>query len=228
MASTDTSTKRLLCDVAFDEIYRRVISQEYAQGQILREKQLMDELDIGRTPIREALHRLAATGILETHPARAWAVRSISLQNIKAVFEALETMEMGVIDLAMRHLDGRLFLDEMNAAQKDVEAAILAKDVLALVESNHRFHMGFYAACRNEYLIYGLIRIRFETKRLAYISYSQNHMQGHSLEAHYDAVRKEHGAIMQYLVENNEDALRLTCQAHITAFRERIIQYLSV
>jgi DNA-binding GntR family transcriptional regulator len=226
MARTDSANKRLLCDVAFDEIYRRIITLGYDQGQVLHEKQLMAELKIGRTPIREALPRLAACGILDSHPNGAWIVRPITLANIKAVFEALEIMEMGVISLAVRHDPGPL-IDEMAATQKQVEAAITAGDILALVESNHRFHMGFYRAARNAYLVHGLDRIRFETKRLAYISYSQNRDTGQVLTRHYDAVRREHGAMMRYLVDRNLEGLRQTCLAHIAAFRDRIIRYLS-
>ena len=227
MAQVDASLKKPLYDVAFDEIYRRIITMEYAQGQVLHEKQLMEALGIGRTPIREALPRLAGCGILESHPNRAWTVRPITLQNIKAVFEALEIMEMGVIGLAVRQDPGPL-LDQMAAAQADVEAAIRDQDILCLVESNHRFHMSFYAAARNEYLLHGLSRIRFETKRLAYISYGQNLKQENSLAAHYDTVRREHGAMMHHLKEKDGDGLRRTCRDHLAAFRERIIQYLNV
>ena len=227
MAQPDVSIKKPLYDVAFDEIYRRIITMEYAQGQVLHEKQLMEALGIGRTPIREALPRLAGCGILESHPNRAWTVRPITLQNIKAVFEALEIMEMGVIGLAVRQ-DPTPLLDQMAAAQADVEAAIRDQDILGLVESNHRFHMSFYAAARNEYLLHGLSRIRFETKRLAYISYGQNLKQENSSAAHYATVRREHGAMMHHLKEQDADGLRRTCRDHLAAFRERIIQYLNV
>lgn len=224
----DLPDKKLLCDVAFDEIYRRIITMEYDQGQVLHEKQLVDELEIGRTPIREALHRLVARGILVSYPSRSWAVRAITLKDIKAVFEALEVMEAGVIGLAVQQPDPTDCLGEMAAAQENVEAAIRSADVLALVDSNHRFHMGFYGACHNEYLVYGLTRIRFETKRLAYISYSQNIARGRPLETHYETVRREHGAMMAHLKARDADALQRVCRAHTAAFRERIIQYLNV
>jgi DNA-binding GntR family transcriptional regulator len=227
MATSGALPKRLLYDVAFDEIYRRIITMEYGQGQVVHEKQLMQELGIGRTPIREALPRLAACGILESHPNGAWSVRPITLQTIKSIFEALEIMEMGVIGLAMRH-DPTPFLGQMAAAQTQVQAAIAARDILALVEANHRFHMSFYAAARNDYLLHGLSRIRFETKRLAYISYGPNPLPDDALAAHYAAVGREHGGMLTHLQNRDEDALRQTCRAHIAAFRERIIGYLSV
>ena len=77
--------KRQLYEVAFSEIYDKIITLEYEQGQILYEKQLIRELGIGRTPIREALLRLAANGIVESNPHNAFVVRAISLQNIKAI-----------------------------------------------------------------------------------------------------------------------------------------------
>ena len=222
------ANKQLLCDVAFDEIYRRVITMEYDQGQVLHEKKLMEELAIGRTPIREALHRLVARGIVATQPSsRSWTVRSITLQDIKAVFDALEIMEIGVIGLAVRQPNPDPCLSKMAAAQQDIEAAIRAMDILSLVESNDRFHMAFYEACRNEYMVYGLTRIRFETKRLAYISYSQNMGSSKSSADHFEAVRREHGAVMEHLRNKEADAMRQICRIHIAAFRERIVQYLN-
>ncbi|MBW1646927.1 MAG: GntR family transcriptional regulator [Deltaproteobacteria bacterium] len=225
MAKSGSTPKRLLCDVAFEEIYRRIITLHYGQGQALHEKQLMEELGIGRTPIREALPRLAACGILDSHVNGAWTVRPITLQHIKAIFEALEIMEMGVIGLAMRH-DPTSHLKQMQAAQREMDAAIAAGDTLALVEANHRFHMRFYDTAHNEYLIHGLCRIRFETKRLAYISYGQLPVDS-DLAAHYEAVGREHAAMMQQLAAKDEAGLRHTCRVHIAAFRERIIRYLS-
>jgi DNA-binding GntR family transcriptional regulator len=225
MAKSDPIPKRLLCDVAFDEINRRIITMHYGQGQTLHEKQLIEELGIGRTPIREALPRLAACGILDSHPNGAWTVRPITLQHIKAIFEALEIMEMGVIGLAMRH-DPTFHLKQMQAAQREVDAAIAAGDALALVEANHRFHMHFYDAAHNEYLVHGLCRIRFETKRLAYISYSHDPIQGDALAAHYQAVKHEHAEMMDQLAARDEAGLRETCRVHTAAFRERIIRYL--
>jgi len=226
MAKSDAMPKRLLYDVAFDEIYRRIITMAYGQGQVLHEKQLIDELGIGRTPIREALPRLAACGILDSQPNGAWTVRPITLQHIKAIFEALEIMEMGVIGPAMRQ-DPAPCLDQMAASQREVEAAIETGAILALVEANHRFHMSFYEAARNEYLVHGLSRIGFETKRLAYISYGHNPGCDDALAAHYAAVIREHRAMMDQLADKDEEGLRRTCREHIAAFRQRIIRYLS-
>jgi DNA-binding GntR family transcriptional regulator len=226
MIKPDSIPKRLLCDVAFDEINRRIITMHYGQGQTLHEKQLMAELGIGRTPIREALPRLAACGILDSQPNGAWTVQPITLQHIKAIFEALEIMEMGVIGLAMRH-DPAAVLEQMEKAKDEVDTAIAAGDTLALVEANHCFHMHFYEAAHNEYLVHGLRRIRFETKRLAYISYSHNPMQVDALAAHHQTVKGEHAVMIQQLAAKNEEGLRQTCRAHIAAFRERIIRYLS-
>jgi DNA-binding GntR family transcriptional regulator len=172
------------------------------------------------------LPRLSACGILDFHHNGAWTVRSITLQDIKAIFEALEIMENGLIGLAIRH-DPAPCLDGMAAAQIEIEAAIGSRDILALVEANHRFHMSFYAAARNDYLVHGLKRIRFETKRLAFISYGHSPLDDPAMDAHYAAVGCEHAAMMRHLKNKDEDGLRQVCRQHIAAFRERMIRYLS-
>lgn len=225
--TTSGAVKKQLYEVAFDRIYIKIISLEYKQGQVLYEKQLMRELGIGRTPIREALLRLVAGGIVESHPSKSFVVRSITLENIKAVFDALDFLEYGIASLAVAFSPADC-LKAMADAQADVERAIRDRDILALVLSNYRFHMAFYEASRNEYFVYCLIRIRFETKRLAYLSYSQSFVdQGDSLRKHYDAVLREHRLMMQYLNDKDEKSLQQVCRAHSAAFRERIIRYLT-
>jgi len=218
--------KKSLADLAYGEIYRGIISLEFEPGSTLDEKALMHKLGYGRTPIREALLRLSSDMMVETNPSKGFFVRPITLQNTKAVFEALEIMELNVVSLAVKN-DVVPFLSAMKQANEAVEKAIAEHEILALVESNYDFHMNFYRSSGNIYLVNGLSQVRRETKRLAYLSYSSEVDPISSLADHYHVVTQEHRKMIRLLEEHDDVHLGQVIHNHINAFRQRIIYYLT-
>ena len=75
---------------AYAIIYRNIVSLVYEPGQRLEENQLVEQLGIGRTPIREALFRLAAEKLVEVVRGRGFFVRDITLRDTRDLFEAMK------------------------------------------------------------------------------------------------------------------------------------------
>ncbi len=210
---------------AYEQIYRKIMTLEYGPGQRLEEKHLMAQLGIGRTPIREALMHLTDDFMLESHPNSGVTVRPITLQNTKATFAALQIIELGVAELAVRR-DVNPLLLEMKAANKWISRIMKRMDLVDLVEANSNFHH-LYARCSgNDYLIDGLHKIRCETNRLAYLSYGNEIDPGRSLKVHYESVIKEHDTIIDTLAKRDEARLKETILKHIDTFHQRIIHYM--
>ena len=211
---------------AYEKIHERIITLDYKPGQSLEEKQLMRQLDLGRTPIREALMRLVGERVLESTPGKGFMVRQITLQNTKAVFEMMKILETGAATLAVRQ-DTAPFLPEMEKAAQAVETAAASMNILRLVQANHDFHLYFARCARNEYLSRWINEIRNEAKRLSYLSYTSEVDPAKSLKIHYGTVIREHEKIIACLRERNETKLRETILTHIQAFQKRIIIYMS-
>jgi DNA-binding GntR family transcriptional regulator len=219
-------SKQPLGITAYQKIYQKIIILEYKPGQSLEEKRLMEELDLGRTPIREALLRLIGEKMVESQPGKGSIVRPITLQNIKATFEMMRILETGVADLIVRH-NVAPYLEPMMAASQAVKLAIAEKDVLGLVEANHDFHLNYARCSYNDYLLGYVNEIRGEAKRLSYLSYSTEVNLGISLTEHYRSVIREHDKIVTYLKEKNPNKLKVTVLKHIETFQRRIVQYIS-
>ncbi len=218
--------KEPLGGMAYAGICRKIISLEYSPGQVLEEKQLMADLGVGRTPVREALRRLSGEGWVELQPNKGATVPPITLQSTKAVFEAMKILVTGVAPLAAAQ-NNSVFLEQMASANEEVEAAVKSGDIYSLVEANHAFHMGFAGCARNEYLYRALKEVENHVKRLAYLSYSNDIEPGRSLQVHYESVVREHKEIMSLLREKNEKDLRETLLRHIQTFQQRIVSYMS-
>ena len=72
---------------AYNSLKEKIIHGIYAPGQYLNENLLMEELNIGRTPIKDALGRLEQEGLIEIKPKKGVIVTSLSLQDINMIFE---------------------------------------------------------------------------------------------------------------------------------------------
>jgi DNA-binding GntR family transcriptional regulator len=218
--------KQPLAALAYDKIYRKILTLEYEPGRRLEEKVLMADLGIGRTPIREALQRLADDFMVESQHTKGFLVRPITLQSIKSAFAALKILELGVASLAVRQ-DAADYTKRMAEANLVVKRAIDDKDTLLLVESNKLFHQYLAQCSRNDYLIHALHKVRCETNRLAYLSFGHEIDPFRSLQDHYNSVVIQHDQIIRSIENRQEKELKDLISEHIEAFQSRIVWYMS-
>lgn len=218
--------RRSLAAIAYQTIYSKIISLQYQPGQHLEEAVLVDELGIGRTPVREALQRLAADLLVESQPGKGFVVRPITLQNTKAVFAALQILELGVADLAVCQ-ENRLLLETMRESNVQVAEAVAERDIYRLIEANSSFHDAYAHCSDNIYLVQCLQKIRCETNRLAYLSFGNEIDPGRNLQEHYSSVIDQHNGVIEAIRERNAERLKALIIEHIGIFKSRIISYLA-
>lgn len=218
--------KQPLAVAAYETIIKKIICLEYQPSQHLEENLLVEELGIGRTPIREALVRLQSEKMVESHPNKGVIVRPITLQNTKAMFESMHIFEFGVVDIAVKK-DCSPFIQRLKQANNTVKKAILSNKVFHLVEANHDFHINFARCSQNEFLIRGVADVRKEAKRLSYLSYNNAIDPDRPLESHYNAVVKEHEKMINALADKDAEQLKRLLLEHIETFRQRIILFMT-
>ncbi len=227
LKKTNTNNqKQPLGVMAYEHICRKIVTLEYTPGQVLDEKELMADLHMGRTPVREALLRLAGEGWAESQPNRGTIVPPITLQDTKAIFEAVRVLEVGIAELVVTQNTSSM-LSRMAEINAKLKVARDSGDILGLVETNHDFHLCFARCSKNTYLIRALNEVRNQAKRLSYLSYANEIEPEMSLQAHYASVVTEHDKIMGYLKERNEAKLKETIIQHINTFQERIMRYMA-
>lgn len=218
--------KQPLAVAAYETIIKKIICLDYQPSQHLEENLLVEELGIGRTPIREALVRLQSEKMVESHPNKGVIVRPITLQNTKAMFESMHIFEFGVVDIAVTK-DCSPFIQQLKEANNTVKKAIRSNKVFRLVEANHDFHIKFARCSRNEFLIRGVEDVRKEAKRLSYLSYNNAIDPDRPLESHYHSVVKEHENIIEALADKDSERLKHLLLEHIETFRQRIILFMT-
>ena len=97
---------KLEADRAYVDLRDRIVTLALAPGTVLREDELMRDLDVGRTPLREAVKRLALENLVAVQPRRGTFVTPVEADDIVNISEVRAELEGYAAELAARRLDG--------------------------------------------------------------------------------------------------------------------------
>ncbi|MGH6760799.1 MAG: GntR family transcriptional regulator [Phyllobacterium sp.] len=158
---------KLVYDVLRDEI----ISLSLPPGSPIDENQLAERFAMSRTPIREALVRLASDGLVTTLPNRSTVVSTIDFLNLPAFFDAITLMYRVTTRLAARHRTDE-DLRIIRAYQTEFASAVRAQNALGMITTNRDFHAAIAEAGRNPYYVSLFTRLLDEGRRLLRLYYS--------------------------------------------------------
>ncbi|MFQ6240567.1 GntR family transcriptional regulator [Sinorhizobium meliloti] len=157
---------KMVYDLLRDEILDLVLPP----GCPIDEVQLAERFKMSRTPIREALVRLAGEGLIATLPNRSTMVSNIDFLNLHTFFDALVLMYRVTTRLAAEHHRPE-DLEVIRARQAEFAAAVQAQDALAMIATNASFHSAIAEAGRNPYFIGLFNRLLDEGRRILRLYY---------------------------------------------------------
>lgn len=145
---------------ASDRVYARLLARitegEFAAGERLFEQALAEDLGVSRTPVRDALKRLAAEGLVETTPNKGAQVVSFTAEDTAALYDLRSQFEPVACRLAMAHLseEDLAALESLNAEMQAIVAG--ERDPAELTSLNNAFHALFVERCGNKHLAIAL------------------------------------------------------------------------
>ena len=186
---------------------QRIVEGELSNGKRLDETELSGFYGVSRTPVREALQRLAESGLAEHLPRRGTFVRSPSLSQLVEMFEVMAELECMAIRLAAR----RATSNDIDALEKDNEtcrAAVAANDTKKYYEINARLHGRIYQMSGNSFLANEARRLH---DRLRPFRRLQLRVRGRMEES-----MAEHDIILAALRDGDADRAMETMKKHIT------------
>jgi len=120
-------------------------------GQRLDELGLATRFEVSRTPVREALSRLTAQGVLVQGERRGVFVAAYSREELSQIFEAMHEIEAACARIVSQRLN-LLTREEILTAQADCIAAAESGDRASYLTANEAFHQAIYAATGNPYM----------------------------------------------------------------------------
>jgi DNA-binding GntR family transcriptional regulator len=149
----DAETRKIPShEVTYARMRDMVLYGHLEPGQPITIQGLVAELDVGMTPVREAIRRLTAEGALLPQGNRRVAVPQLSKALLDQVAFARLTIEPKLAELAAAHLDAGL-IARLQAIDNAVDRAIQAADIPGYLEANHAFHFALYEASEAPVLV---------------------------------------------------------------------------
>lgn len=207
-----------LADQAYEQLEERIITLQLAPGTLLSEAELSRELGIGRTPVREALQRLAADRLVTALPRKGILVTEINITDHLALLETRRVLDRLVASRAARRAtaEQRLALEVCRAT---MQTAADQKDLAAFLRADHTCDTILEAASRNPFAAQALASLHAHCRRFWY-RYRGTHdleqsavLHGAVLEAvvagHEDAAESASDALIDYLIQRTREALDL-------------------
>ncbi len=153
---------------AYRSLEERLVTLELAPGAMILERELAEAIGIGRTPVREAIQKLAGHGILRVLPRKGLMVAPLRRSELRAVIEARRVMERLLVVKAAERADS----DQRNALE--VLAAHLdtaGEDVGVFFRLDRRLDELLESACANHFLVQAMAPLHIHCRRLWYLQH---------------------------------------------------------
>jgi DNA-binding GntR family transcriptional regulator len=201
-------------------IEEAIVSGELAPGTVLRQEQLSERFGVSRTPVREALRRLAALGLVSFVPNRGVRVRTLSHEELREAFLVRAELESLVTEIAAQKLGG----DELRELEEcERRFARLTKELRSRepggdrravmadwMHANHAFHDVLYRVANVPY-----IESVAKAARRTFSGPAMWAPVDEELDRLYERNQAEHTAIRQALVAHSVRGARELAREHV-------------
>jgi len=186
LAVAEAVEQRSQSELAYQRILDRVVSLEMAPGSVVNEARLREELGIGRTPIREALQRLARENLVRSIPHRGTFVTEVNITDLARITEVRVVLEAHA---------ARLAAEKLSSADRETIDGLLAllrgevTDQRELMRLDRLIHRTVYRAARNPFLEATLERYFNLSLRLWYLVLDREVRLREAVDEHVELLR---------------------------------------
>ncbi|MDX1415355.1 MAG: GntR family transcriptional regulator [Candidatus Promineifilaceae bacterium] len=201
-----------LSQQAYDEIKHKIVTLELAPGSVLDEAELQAELGLGRTPIREALKRLAQESLVSIVPRRGMFVTDIGINDLQRLLEVRLQLETLAARLAAQRGTKKHWkkLEELVAEQSTIDMG----DNDTFIRIDDSFHEIIYEAADNRFLRDALTVLLTLNERLWYYFLPEI--------GRLQLAADDHHQIMESLKAGDGDEAAARMARHIQRLQERL------
>lgn len=200
-------------DRAYYAIRELIVTLELAPGTVVSERALMERLGLGRTPVREALRRLAREKLVDVYPRRGMFVSRIDVRDLAGLSEVRAVIESSA---------ARLAAQRSTPADAEVTSALLAelgraadeRDERTLIELDQRIHRHVYRCAHNPFLEQTLNEYYVLTLRIWFLALDR--------VARLDDAIHEHRALLEAIRDGDAGRAEEAMRVHVTSFERAI------
>ena len=210
----EAESARSLSDRAYYAIRELIVTLELAPGAVVSERDLMQRLELGRTPIREALRDLARDRLVEVYPRRGIFVSNVDVGDIAGLSEVRLVLEPEAARLAaLRSTEADR--SETEALLAELEVTARSPDERALIELDQRIHRHVYRAAHNPFAEATLNEYYVLALRIWFLALDR-------VTERLDTAVHEHRALLEAIRDRDSDRAESAMRTHIQSFDAEI------
>lgn len=197
---------RNLTNRVYHDVRNRILNFQLLPGAKVSDKDIAQQMGISRSPVRQALFRLAEQGLLQTRPNKGFVVKVHSPEELQDLFVFREAMEVKAIDLAVKKLTDR-DIDRLSRQVDTYHVSIGKNDIRKLNQMDRAIHATLMKLGGNRFMIeyFNSLcdRIQISFPQLRYT------------EADLRIIHEEHKQIVAHIIQRDAKKVKTALSAHI-------------
>lgn len=206
-----TLQTQTITNAAYERIKSDILSGKYKPGEHLREKDLCDDLQVSRTPVRDALVRLGQEGLVVLKPHKGVFVRKFTKKNIQDYYQTRAILEGLGAKLAAKHVTESSKEQLLSIIEKMKETLYKSDQVTegneAIIKLNNSFHDYVFEIANNEVLDQMRKTLAYPIALIRSTSWISKSRRLESLQ--------EHENIVNAIVLEDDEKARTLAEVHI-------------
>ena len=195
---------KTLVDRVYNEIQNRILYNVWGAGHQALEQELADELNVSRTPVREALVRLQRDGLVKVVPRHGMRVLPISLTDIQEIHQILTSLEALAVELAATRRLSAKELEWLERSMQKMNEAHEKSDIKAWAQADEDFHCNLVDFSGNRILIEVVENFWNRAQRARLTMLSMRKSTEESIQEHsrlVEAIRNGESALAREILE---------------------------
>ncbi|MBU3614530.1 GntR family transcriptional regulator [Polynucleobacter sp. Latsch14-2] len=206
-----------LHEATFQKLRSLLVEGAITPGSKLNERELAESLNVSRTPIREAIKRLAADGLVELIANRGAIAVQLSQEDVINTFDVIAQLEGYSGELAAKNISAAA-LSELEALQYEMMASYARRDLSSYYKLNLRIHHLINQAANNPVLgkLFSQVNARIEALRFRS---NQNGVK-------WEKAVEEHQEMIDALKAHDSERMRKVMIQHVVNKRDVVIELL--
>jgi len=211
--------QKSIVDIACEYIRSNIANGNIKSNEKVSMREIAKELNISRTPIREAIRKLESEGLIELLPRRGFIIKKYCSKKIEEIYEARRVLEIYAVKLACKNITGK-DINKLKKSNYNLTVALKEErnNTMKIKKLNEDFHFTIYKASGNE-TICEMIQNLWEKISGLFIQIFRNPAQGKTTS-------QEHDDIIKALGKKDIDKAVLMLEKHLKVNKEVLMSYL--
>ncbi len=214
---------KVLAEDIYDSLKEDILNSVLEPEAVLDEVNLMARFNVSRTPVREAIRRLIANGMVNMEPHRSAYVKPLAVAEIADFFEAYTLVQRIVFILSADRIT-KAQLDRAAKIQERLEAACKVQNIKAVRDLNLQFHSAVADGCANRYLRESYAKLLEDSVRLS--SLLLRFTVDTDWRAHAAGILRDHTKIFAALARRDARTVAQHSDQHVQFFKEQVYRAL--